>query len=342
MKIKRILSLALIGSMLFSVPVMAEESEGTANVDSENLSLESVEFDVVEPISLEREQVSELFADEDGIQPYTTEPDDCEPNDTPATAYPYSQVETLTTELTGINQLYTLGMKHAGFDSETDEDWYTVTLTADETYFVDLRNTGKLNWFIELYYVNSDGSGYYYTTNPAENSVYLDVPEKYFYFTAEDTGTYYIRVSSGDDWADEMHYFFYVGPAIQTFNIVDMPTYGGVNLFGNTSYRTYTFDMSNQVPSQTSIVSLSITDNFPQGNACTEVDKYLSAGGSIYYNTSGTGSGTINNIRGASLGQLWTIGGKCATNSHYTYWSAHLNGSFQCIMEPYPGNELSF
>ena len=51
-----------------------------------------------------------------------------------------------------------------------------------------------------------------------------------FYFTAKDTGKFYIRICSGNDWVDSMYYFFYVGPAIQTFDIVDMPTYGGVNL----------------------------------------------------------------------------------------------------------------
>jgi hypothetical protein len=39
---------------------------------------------------------------------------------------------------------------------------------------------------------------------------------------------------------------------------------------------------------------------------------------------------------------LWTIGGRCAKGTHFTYWSAELNGRFGCVMAPYPGNELSF
>ena len=53
-------------------------------------------------------------------------------------------------------------------------------------------------------------------------------------------------------------------------------------------------------------------------------------------------SDVIQNIKGASLGQLWTIGGRCAKGTHFTYWSAELNGRFGCVMAPYPGNELSF
>lgn len=343
MKIRYILTLALVCSMLSSVSVMAEETDDTISYDAENRSLEyleSIELDKQEPVYMTPEQVNELFTDE-GMQPYATAPDDYEPNDSYLTAYPYNQVETIRTQLTGKSQLYTLGMKHAGFDSETDEDWYIINLTKGNEYFVDIRNTSKLNWFIELYYISGE-TPYYYSTDPDKYPVYSNAPEKYFYFVAEDTGTYYIRVSTGGDSSGDMHYFFYVGPSIQTFDIVDMPTYGGVNLLGGTDYRTYTLDLRREVPDKTSIVSISIKDNFPDGNACTEVDKYMGAGGKKYYNTSGTGSSIINGISGASLGQLWTLGGKCGANSHHTFWSARLNGRFMCVMEPYPGNELSF
>lgn len=249
-------------------------------------------------------------------------------------------MNTLTPKLTDLNQLYTLGMKNAGLHSPTDEDWYNTNLVEGELYFVDLRNIGLLDWFIELYYIRPDGTGYYYTTDPAQDPIYLDKPEKYFYFEAEDTGTYYIRVSSGDDWEDSMHYFFYVGPSIQYFDIVDMPTRGGVKIYGTSGYNTYTCDLRGAVPAQTSIVSLSVTNSFPEGTVCSEVDKSLSAGGKTYYNTTGTGGIVINNISGTSLGQLWTIGGRCAKGTHFTYWSARFNGRFACVMEPYPGNEL--
>lgn len=137
-----------------------------------------------------------------------------------------------------------------------------------------------------------------------------------------------------------MYYFFYVGPAVQEFDIVDMPTYGSVNIYDK-SYKTYTCDLrGTAVPADTYIINMNMTDQFPQGKACSEVEKYMSAGGKTYYNRSGGGSGIINNIYGASLGELWTIGGRCAKGTHDTTWRGVLNGRFMCKMAPYPGNEL--
>ncbi len=334
MKVRKIVSLVMVFTMLSQVPVMAEEVPVVEEIQSEEKSWEETQLeqlDKMKPEKLDEEQL-EQFSAEDGIQPYTTTPDDFEPNDTRETAYPYSKVETLTTQLTGRDQLYDLGMKHAGLHSATDEDWYTVSITAGQTYFVDLRNVGKRNWYIELY--NFD-KGYYYTTDPNEKPELMDIGEKAFYFKAQDTGTFYIRVCSNGEWkGDEMHYFFYVGPAIQTYRIVGFPTYGQTGGL-NSPNDKYSFNMVGEVPSQTAIVNMSITDSFFRGSACTELNKYMSAGGKTYYNT-GSGENTIGGISGASLGQVWTFGASCARNMHgSTHWSATLNGSFQCVMEPY-------
>ena len=345
MKIKRFLGIVLVCSMMFSMPIMAAEKDGSMqNYDAEAASLkclESVQLDKQEAKVLSPAQVSELFS-EQSIQSYTTVPDECEPNDTINTAYPYTQVPVVTSQLTSKYDLFGLGMRHAGLHSETDEDWFSISLTAGEDYFVDLRNIGKSNWYIELYYIKPDGTGYYYSTDPTEMPVFEKWQEKYFYFTAKDTGTYYIRIANGNDWSDEMHYFFYVGPAIQYFDIVNMPTYGSVQIYGN-DYKTYTCDLSGtSVPKTTAIVNLYMTDNFPQGKECAEVEKYMSAGGKTYYSPSGGTSNIINSISGAPLGQRWTIGGRCANGEHFTYWSGVLNGKFGCVMAPYPGNEVSF
>lgn len=259
MKKIRLLSLAMVCSMLFCTPVMAAEITTTEDAVIENNpevvteSLESVKLEEMSPMSLSKEQYDVLSDDE--IQTYGTTPDDYEENDSPNTAFPYSKVETLTTQVTSNNDLYRLGMKAAGLHSETDEDWFYTSLTAGEKYFVDLRNVGRRDWYIELYYLGEDlDSSYFYSTNPEYNSVYKGAAEKYFYFTAKDTGKFYIRICSGNDWVDSMYYFFYVGPAIQTFDIVDMPTYGGVNLFG-TAYQTYTCDLRNAFPSTTAIIN---------------------------------------------------------------------------------------
>lgn len=342
MKIKRMLALVLSFSLLCSVPVMAAEGDSAEPVVSTSEAaqyFEDAEFDLADPVQLGNDQINTLLAAGNEIQPLVTTPDKYEPNDTISTASPYNNVDVITTKLTARNQLYTLGMRTANLHSETDEDWYTVSLTAGETYFVDLRNVGLTNIFIELYYIRSDNTGYFYTTDPSRQSVYQNKPEKYFYFEAQDSGTFYIRIANGGGWtADMMNYFFYVGPAIQTFDIVKMPTYGSVQIWGD-DYRTYTCNLTGVVPADTAIVSLSMTDSFPQGKECSEMLSYMSAGGRTYYRSS---SGDINGIANAPLGQSWTIGGKCSKGSHFTYWSAVLSGKFFCIMAPYPGNELDF
>lgn len=84
--------------------------------------MESVKLEEMSPMSLSKEQYDVLSDDE--IQTYGTTPDDYEENDSPTTAFPYSKVETLTTQVTSNNDLYRLGMKAAGLHSETDEDWF--------------------------------------------------------------------------------------------------------------------------------------------------------------------------------------------------------------------------
>lgn len=246
----------------------------------------------------------------------------------------------MTTQLSTRNDLYRLGMRHANLHSATDVDWYvTEDLKSGDTCFVDIRNVGKSNVYIEVYYIYPDNTATYYTTNPTVYDWYENAPEKYFYFTPEEDGKYYIRVASDGNWnADMMDYFFFVGNAIQEFDIVSFPT-GSVQIWGD-DYRTYTFDISSGVvPSQTAIVSISLANSFSDGNSCSEIESYMSASSGTYYSDS---NGMLKNITGVSLGQRWTIGGRCADGKHFLYWGARLYGSFVCIMEPYPGNELDF
>ena len=336
MIIKKIISISMILSLLLCVPVSAAEIN-SVNTDKV-AEMESIKFVEQKPMSVSMEKISILNRSTWSVQSRTVTQDRYEPNNTPETACPYSRVSTITSKITNTNQLYTLGMKNAGLHSATDEDWYTINLTAGEEYFVDLRNVGNTNWYIELYYIRSDGSAYFYTTNPEYYPVYEKKPEKYFYFTAEDSGKYYIRITSGNDWVDKMYYYFYVGPVIQYFNIDDMPTNGSVKMWGD-DYQTYTCNMHNVVPAQSIILDLSISDNFPDGGYCGEVEKYMKAGGKTYY---ASNSGSLNGISGASLRQVWTIGARCASGSHFIYWSGNIDGRFACLMEPYPGNELDF
>lgn len=359
MKIRRVLSLAMACSMVFSQTVFADEQGKNSSYETETVSfadgqddgsscgtvdesmayLESIEVDKQEPVQMNMDEINSLMSESNGVQPYGADTDAGELNNTIDAASPYNSVPYVKSKLTSKYDLYGLGMRTASLQSETDEDWYSVRLTAGETYFVDLRNVGLTDWFISLYYIRADGSGYFYTTNPEDMPVFSKKAEKYFYFDAEDTGTYYIRINNGGDWKNQMNYFFYVGPAIQEFDIEDMPTYGTALLFTD---NTYVCDLREAVQKNTAIVNLSIKDSFISGTECNEVDKWMSAGGKTYRNTSGTGSPAINNITGASLGQLWTIGAKCARGGHNSKWSGKISGRFVCIMEPYPGNEVSF
>ncbi len=112
-----------MGSMVFSMSALAAPGEdSTVSIVCQDEKdcieqLESIKLNTMEPISLSQSEVASLFAEKDGIQPYTTVPDDCEPNDTFTTAYPYNQVPEMTPQLTGKNQLFTLGMRHAGLHS---------------------------------------------------------------------------------------------------------------------------------------------------------------------------------------------------------------------------------
>lgn len=340
---KRIIGLILTFSVLFSMPVRAEEAIESVS-DSEALStenLKSIKLTQQTPTVLDHEQIETLLDEEVQIQPYGYGGDDYEPNNTVATAFPYEQVNELQTQMNSKFDLFSLGMRNASLHSNDDVDWFSVDLTAGDTYFVDLRNIGKTNWYIELYYFEGTDAGYYYTTDPKEEPVFEKWQEKYFYFTANDTGTYYIRIANGGDWTSDSYYFFYVGPAVRFFDIVDMPTYDSVQIFGS-DYKTYTCDLRNAVPPTTEIVNLSMSDKFWQGETCLEMEKYMSAGGLKYSNRKGGGSDTINGISRVSLGQLWTIGGRCAQGKHFSTWAGVLNGRFGCIMAPYPGNELSF
>lgn len=275
-----------------------------------------------------------------GVQPRLTTPDDCEPNDSKLMAYPYDRVPVVKDKMTSEYDLDRLGYRHAGLHSESDVDWYYVNLKAGEECFADLRNIGKTNWYIEVYHYDASGDvDFYETTNPEMKSKFTNKPEKYFYFIPKTTGKYYIRITNGGDWSSEMHYFFYVGPVKQEFDIVDMPI-GAVKIWGS-NYQTFTCDLrGSAVPKNSRIINLSIKDSFPLGKECREVEKYMRAGGMTYYSPSGGSIDTISGISGVSLGQLWTVGGRCARNNHITQWSAKLNGRFSCEMAPYPGNEV--
>lgn len=345
-KVNRILCLSLILCMMFAGTAYAQEDTSSL-VDNSSFedTISGVGVQEFVPVDVERmNTVGNVLGSTDSDNKEvlrSLSPDAGEPNDTVSDAYPYSSMPEIQTTMTSKWDLYRLGMRTANFHTANDEDWYYANFTSGVTYFVDLRNVGSTNCFIELYFLGTDNNWYFATTDPSYYSVYANKPEKYFYIQAPTSTTYYIRVSSnGEGDSLSMNYFFYVGPAEQTFDIVNMPTYNSVQLLG-TGYKTYTLDLTGTaVPADAQILYLYMDDSFPLGGSCAEVDKYMSAGGSTYYNTPGTGSSTINYINGVSLAQLWTIGAKCHNNMHSVKWTGVLSGRFRCTMAPYPGNEL--
>lgn len=141
------IGLLLACSVAFSTPVMASEDT------SINLTENEKEQDMAQ---ITGGEMLDLFSDEENNQLDTMAvPDKWEPNNTLETAYPYDKLPVLTTTITCSTDLYRLGMRYGSLDSPDDVDWYTVDLTANQKYFVDLRNVGETNWYIELYY--SDG-----------------------------------------------------------------------------------------------------------------------------------------------------------------------------------------
>ncbi|MDE6313753.1 MAG: hypothetical protein K2M46_09090 [Lachnospiraceae bacterium] len=264
-------------------------------------------------------------------------PDPWENNETWEDAYPYDLVPVVRDTITKRYDTYDLGMRTANLDSADDVDWYEVSLVAGTRYFVDLRNIGAKNWYTELYKANPQGEpSRVYTTDHRVNPVYKDARERYFYYTPTTTGTYYFKVTSGDAWGEQMNYFFYVGPEEQTFYISNLPTENYIQI--SETYKSYTFDLRNYVPAESTIVNLSLDDRMITGY-CPNLDKRLTAGGRSYYNY--TGGTEMRNIRGVKLGQLWTISAKCSSGSHSGEWSARISGEFTCKMKPYTGNELN-
>lgn len=261
-------------------------------------------------------------------------PDNYEPNDTKETAYSYGSVNTISTKITNTNSLFDLGMKNASLHSATDVDWYSIYLVEGQQYFMDLRNIGGQDWYIELYYYDSEGE--VKESHSTNQDKYDGKAEKYQYFTAQHTGTYYIKIASKGEWESSLYYYFYVGPVWEEFEIENLATEG--NIWVGANYSTYSFDLRNAVPKQTKIIELSLSDSFISSATCSNMSKRLTAGGRSYYNT--VGREQINGISGASLGQVWKISACCASGAHRTQWSARMNGRFSCKMAPFPGNEI--
>ena len=62
-------------------------------------------------------------------------------------------------------------MKSGTLNDPKEEHWYTVDLKAGTRYFVDIRNVGKTNCYIELSYILNGETKYFYTVHSELNAI---------------------------------------------------------------------------------------------------------------------------------------------------------------------------
>ena len=275
----------------------------------------------------------------------TMTPDACESNDVRSDAYYYNLAPDVEPQIAHYGRLYALGMKHANLDSEDDVDWYYAYCTAGVQYFTTLRNIGTKDYYIEISHFESENDQDPIYSETTDLPKFSGKSEKYIKFTAPYTGKYYIKVARSGEWVEtDTDYFFYFGPRIKQFNIVNLPTGGGVQVIGS-SYSTYTSNLLYTFPRTSSIITLRVSDYFTSGY-CNNVKKRLrSSTGTYYYNNTSTNTtdhDTMIGRAGVNLSQQWTIGAGCSHNGLHApfYWSARLNGNVSCVMEPFPGNDI--
>lgn len=251
-----------------------------------------------------------------------------EPNDTVATAYNYDKIPEMN------HHFFANGFKSANLHTVDDEDWYYTTLTAGETYFLDLRNIGSTRGFnISIFYFNDDNTFDYLTSVGDER--FVDNPEKYYYIKMNKSGRYYVCITGDGINTSLMNYFFYIGDVERTFTYT-APA-GGIQVFGSTFQTGKKLDLTNLVPKNSEILSMSLSNDF-SGKTCTECQKKIvAADGRAYYSSNSGGTDILNISGKQKLDQVWSISARCTSNTHVTNWTPTITARYKCFMQPYPG-----
>lgn len=376
MKIKNTISLILIGTLIFSIPVSAAENT-TVSMQESELSEEYSSCENEEPDTFENEEAdayeneeeivfvneaeielddfdaadniefTEMISNVDisemdtifpstnadnAVSAYSLSADAYEPNDTMETAYNYAKIP----EINGT--LYNTGFKSANLHTVTDEDWYYTTLTAGNTYFLDLRNIGSTTGFnISLLYFNDDNTFDYITS--IGDSRFSDRPEKYYYFRPNKSGKYYVLITGDGVHTSALNYFFYIGDVQRTFTYTK--SVGNVTINGNTYQTAKRIDLTGVVvPLESIVLSMSFSNDF-SGTQCYECQKKVTASdGKSYYSSSSGDTDILNISRYQYLDQVWMVSGRCTDDRHTTTWKPTMTAKYSCIMQPYPGNEV--
>lgn len=353
MKHKMIMSLLLVGTLFFSIPVLANTSvenkedyiskDGVTFVFNEEDDIELKDFESVYDIQITdlamNKDISELNSiilpkDNSLIAAISeTSGDAYESNDTIDTAYNYD----IMPEMNG--SLYNRGFKSASLHTVTDEDWYYTTLTAGQIYFLDLRNIGTKDFNISLFHFNDDNTMDYLTSVGDIN--FTNKPEKYYYIQPNKSGIYYVCVSGNGIDTSTLNYFFYIDDVERTFTHTGNIGVG-IPVSGNTYQTGKRLDLTGTVvPYDSIVLDMSFSNDF-SGTSCSECQKKIVASdGKAYYSSSTGGTEILNIANYQYLDQVWTLSARCTNNTHVTTWTPKITARYSCIMQPYPGNEVN-
>lgn len=180
---KKFFCMTLLSLCMATTPTYASSisDQGLTSVLESNVSDGVATEEEVEQLekSIEEEQVSALSYE-----------NAYEPNDTIETAFPYSQLDTITCEgAKDPNGHYNCFYNYTFIETEDDLDFFKVNVQTGFRYVVVLKNvwTDQIR-DIRLYYKHDDGTWHYWYPTSKDRGQSL------FHITPDKT-TYYIRIS---------------------------------------------------------------------------------------------------------------------------------------------------
>ncbi|WP_077610573.1 hypothetical protein [Clostridium sp. Marseille-P2415] len=328
MKLRKILCLALVGTMIFSMPVFAAEcTEGGNVINIVNEDADSILFknltgtenvadcsDFVSVDTLKGKFNMEFNADE--AMALASSGDKYEPNNSIATA-------------TG----GLMGQKITATIHEGDVDWYKLEIldTSEPYSFVLMNIPSGCDYDMALF--NSDLTGAYYNFQAGNTA-------EEFYININQTGTYYLAVQPNTGYSD-YPYTLYFGPAFKNGDT----GWRDPGLSFNFGYVPLGNDYDTYVPSQ--YYDLTNDSTIPNGSVMTTLDMTADGNGAYWIGffkyikePSGYGMEQIGNLdrfvvpdMAYYVKQNWEIFGKIR-HSNYFVWEPRILIGYKFIVTP--------
>lgn len=331
MKIKKLLCMALVGSMILSVPVFAAEesdvvTEESASINITNDNADSILFEdlaehqkiVSNDDFVSLDALSERFDMEsitDGIMVLASIGDQYEPNNTPQTA---------TAGLAGKKVKATI-------HDESDWDWYKIDIldTSIPYSFVLMDIPNGCDY--DLYLITEDLQDGYAVIQEGNTT-------EQFYLNFNEIGTYYISVQSYSGYSNSP-YTLYFGPS---YKVGDTGWLSGWSFsFGNVPRGSY----AHSVPAQN--LNLTNDSSIPNGSVMTSL--YMTADGSTtewagFYKymvpSSGSTLSQIGNIQKFVVPDMtyyvkqnWQIYGTIEYSKYFT-WTPRIFIAYKFVVAP--------